>query len=226
MKMKTIRSSILCFVVLLLLAPLLRAQDLSKYRHFTIGMSLTRVLERTDKKMADVKVLHGRPVLMQEVTWWPPNISGASFQADTVEQILFSFYNGELYKISLTYDRASTEGLTALDMMNAISANYGQATNVVPEVDSAKIDSYDAKQKLVATWEDSQYSFNLVRSSFTDGFGLVIYSKRANAEAELAIAEAVKLDKQEGPQREAERQKKETKDLEAVRQKNRKSFRP
>jgi hypothetical protein len=226
MKMKTIRSSILCFVVLLLLAPLLRAQDLSKYRHFTIGMSLTRVLERTDKKMADVKVLHGRPVLMQEVTWWPPNISGASFQADTVEQILFSFYNGELYKISLTYDRASTEGLTALDMMNAISANYGQATNVVPEVDSAKIDSYDVKQKLVATWEDSQYSFNLVRSSFTDGFGLVIYSKRANAEAELAIAEAVKLDKQEGPQREAERQKKETKDLEAVRQKNRKIFRP
>jgi hypothetical protein len=226
MKMKTIRSSILCLVVLLLLAPLLRAQDLSKYRHFTIGMSLTRVLERTDKKMADVKVLHGRPVLMQEVTWWPPNISGASFQADTVEQILFSFYNGELYKISLTYDRASTEGLTALDMMNAISANYGQATNVVPEVESAKIDSYDVKQKLVATWEDSQYSFNLVRSSFTDGFGLVIYSKRANAEAELAIAEAVKLDKQEGPQREAERQKKETKDLEAVRQKNRKIFRP
>jgi hypothetical protein len=226
MKMKTMRTSILCLAVLLLLAPLLRAQDLSKYRHFTLGMSLTRVLNRTDQKMTDVKVIHGRPALIQELTWWPPDVPGASFKADTVEQILFSFYNGELYKISLTYDRASTEGLTALDMMNAISANYGQATNVVPEVESAKIDSYDVKQKLVATWEDSQYSFNLVRSSFTDGFGLVIYSKRANAEAELAIAEAVKLDKQEGPQREAERQKKETKDLEAVRQKNRKIFRP
>jgi hypothetical protein len=58
MKMKTLRSSILCFVVLLLTAPLLRAQDLSKYRHFTLGMSLTRVLERTDQKMADVKVIH------------------------------------------------------------------------------------------------------------------------------------------------------------------------
>lgn len=224
--MKTIRSSILCLVVLLLLAPLLRAQDLSKYRHFTLGMSVTRLLERTGQKMADVNLIHGRPAVIQEVTWWPPNLPGASFQADTVEQILFSFYNGELYKISLTYDRASTEGLTALDMMKAISANYGQATNVVPDVDSAKIDSYEAKQKLVATWEDSQYSFNLVRSSFTDGFGLVIYSKRANAEAELAIAEAVKLDKQEGPQREAERQKKQTDDLEATRQKNRKIFHP
>ena len=224
--MKTMRSSILYLAVLLLLAPLLRAQDLSKYRHFTLGMSMTRVLERTDQKMADVKVIHSRPALIQELTWWPPNLPGASFQADTVEQILFSFYNGELYKISLTYDRSSIEGLTAPDMMNAISANYGPATNVVPEVDSAKMDSYDVKQRLVATWEDSQYSFNLVRSSFTNGFGIVIYLKRANAEAELAIAESAKLDKQEGPQREAERQKKQTDDLEATRQKNQKSFRP
>ena len=224
--MKMMRSSVLCLAALFLLAPLLRAQDLSKYRHFTIGMSLTRALERIDQKMVDVKVLHGRPALIQELIWWPPNLPGTSFQADNVEQILFSFYNGELYKISLTYDRASTEGLTALDMMNAISANYGQTTNVVPEADSAKIDSFDTKQKLVATWEDSKYSFNLIRSSFTDGFGLVIYAKRANAEAELAIAEAVKLDKQEGPQREAERQKKQTDDLEATRQKNQKSFRP
>jgi hypothetical protein len=224
--MKTIRSSILCFVVLLLAAPLLRAQDLSKYRHFALGMSLTRVLNRTERQMADVKVIHGRPALIQELTWWPPNLAGASFQADTVEQMLFSFQNGELYKISVTYDRTSTEGLTPEDMVKSISAKYGPATNVVLEIDSAKIDSYDAKQKLVATWEDSQYSFNLVRSSFSDVLGLVIYSKRANGEAELAIAEALKLDKQEGPQREAERQKKQTDDLEATRQKNRKIFRP
>jgi len=32
--------------------------------------------------------------------------------------------------------------------------------------------------------------------------GLVVFSKRANAQAELAIAEAVKLDEQEGPKRE------------------------
>ena len=224
--MKTMLSSILCFVVLLLAAPLLRAQDLSKYRHFTIGMSLTSALERADQKMADVKVIHGRPALIQELTWWPPNLPGASFQSDTVEQILLSFYNGQLYKISVTYDRASTEGLTAEDMVKSIAAKYGPATNVVLEIDSAKNDRYDVRQKPVATWEDAQYSFNLVRSSFGDIFGLLIYSKRLNAEAELAIAEAVKLDKQEGPKREAERQKKQSDDLEATRQKNRKTFRP
>ncbi|HTF23086.1 MAG TPA: hypothetical protein VK937_04115 [Candidatus Limnocylindria bacterium] len=224
--MKTIRCSILCFVVLLLTAPLLRAQDLSKYRHFTLGMSLTRVLERTDQKMADVKVIHGRPALIQEVTWWPPNIPGSSYRSDTVEQILFSFYNAELYKISVTYDRTSTEGLTAADMVKSISAKYGPATSVKPEVDSATNERYDMRQKPVATWGDSQYSFNLVRSSFSGSFELLIYSKRLNAEAEVALAEAVRLEGQEEPQREAERQKKQIGDLEATRQKNQKSFRP
>jgi hypothetical protein len=65
-----------------------------------------------------------------------------------------------------------------------------------------------------------------VRSSFTDHLGLVIYSKLVNAQAELATAEAVKLEQQEGPQREADRQKKQTDDLEVARQKNRKIFRP
>jgi len=225
MKMKTMRCSILCFVVLLLTAPLLRGQDLSKYRHFTFGMSLTRVLERTDQKMADVKVIHGRPALIQELSWWPPNLPGTSFRSDTVEQILFSFYNAELYKISVTYDRTSTEGLTAEDMVKSISAKYGPATSVKPEVDSATNERYDMRQKPVATWEDSQYSFNLVRSSSSGSFELLIYSKRLNAEAEVALAEAVKLEKQEEPQREAERQKKQTGDLEATRQKNQKSFR-
>jgi hypothetical protein len=226
MKMKTIRSSILCFVVLLLWAPLLRAQDLSKYRHFTLGMSLTKVLERTGQKIDDVKLVHGRPALVQEVNWWPPSLPGTSYQSDTVEQILFSFYNGELYKMSVTYDQSSTEGVTKADMVKSISAKYGPATIVAVEIDSAKSDRYDVTQKPVASWEDAQYSFNLVRSSFTDHLGLIIYSKRVNAEAELAIAEAVKLDEQEVPLREAERQKKQTDDLEAARQKNRKIFRP
>jgi len=226
MKMKTMRSSILCLVVLLLTAPLLRAQDLSKYRHFTLGMSLTKVLERTGQKMADVKLIHSRPALVQEIGWWPPSVPGVSFQSDTVEQILFSFYNGELYKISVTYDRTSTEGLTAEDMVKSISAKYGPATNAAVEIDPAKNDGYVVRQKPVASWEDAQYSFNLARSSSTDHLGLIIYSKRVNAEAELAIAEAVKLEEQEGPNREAERQKKQTDDLEVARQKNRKIFRP
>jgi hypothetical protein len=53
-----------------------------------------------------------------------------------------------------------------------------------------------------------------------------MFSKRLNVQADAAIAKSIKLEGQEDPQKEIDRQKKETDDLEAARQKNRKMFRP
>jgi hypothetical protein len=82
------------------------------------------------------------------------------------------------------------------------------------------------KQKSLASWEDSQFFVGLVRSSFIEGFGLVIYSKAVNTEVELASAQAVKLEEEERPEKEANQRKKEADDLEETREKNQKSFRP
>jgi len=223
--MKTMRTSLFCCFAVLIAAPMLHAQELSKYRTFSLGTSLASVLKHTDQKPADVRLIHARPAMSQELTWWPSPV-GTSFRFDAIEQILFSFNNGELYKISVIYDRGATEGLTATDMMKALSLKYGPVTNVALEIDVTPNDHYDSSGKAIASWEDSEYSVNLVRSTFTDVFGLVIYSKRANAEADIAAAQAVILEKQEGPKREAARQQKETDDLEVARQKNRKVFQP
>jgi hypothetical protein len=106
----------------------------------------------------------------------------------SVDQILFSFSNSELYKISVTYDQSSTEGLTTADMVKSISAKYGPATSVASEIDPVMNALYNMNQGALASWQDSQYSFDLVRTPLSNHFGLVIYSKRVNAEAELAIA--------------------------------------
>jgi hypothetical protein len=224
--MKTVRNSVLCLGLFLLASPILRAQDFSKYRGFSLGSSMATMLKQTDRKPTDVKVIHARPTLIQELTWWPPAVPGASYRADSVEQMLFSFCNGELYKISVNYDTASTQGLTTSDMVKSISEKYGPATVLETAPDSALTDRYSNSEKTVASWEDSQYFFNLVRSAFTNHFGLIIFSKKVNAEAELAIADAVTLEKQEKPQRDADLKKKEADDLEAERLKNQKTFRP
>jgi len=224
--MNKLSRSFLILGALLLTATSIRAQDYSNYRDFSIGASLATVLKQTNQKLADVNVAHAGPSPIQEVTWWPPNLRGTSFRSDSVEQILFSFHDGKLYKMSVTYDQGSTEGLTSADMVKSISAKYGPASTVAPVVDPASKDTYDAKGRLVASWEDAHYSFNLVRSSFTDRFGLIIYSKQANAEAELAIAEALLLAKQNGPRIAAELEKKQSDDLEVAREKNQKTFRP
>ncbi len=224
--MKTIRSLFYCLGAFLLLAPILRAQDLSKYRGFSLGTNLANVLKLSDQKLGDVKTIHTQPMLLQELTWWPAGSSGTASRNESVEQILFSFSNGDLYKISVTYEHASTEGLTAEDMVKSISAKNGPPTSVDLEIDPGANARYNITQKPFASWQDSQYSFELVRSSLTDRFGLVIYSRRVNADVELATAEAVKLEEQERPEKEADQRKKEADELEAVRLKNQKTFHP
>jgi hypothetical protein len=226
--MKRIRWSILCFVALLAWAPVLDAQtaDLSKYRDFSIGTSVSVVLSRTGQKPDDVTALSERPALIQQLTWWPGTLPGTPMHKDAVEHIVFNFFNNALYKISVTYERKATEGLTANDMIESLSAKYGSPANVTPQTSQNPNDGYAARREPVASWEDAQYAFSLVRSTFSDDFELVVISKRLNAEAETATAEAAKLDEQERPQKDAERERKETTDLELARQKNQKSFRP
>jgi hypothetical protein len=110
--------------------------------------------------------------------------------------------------------------------VKSISAKYGPATSIALEIDSAGNEQYELRQKPIASWEDAQNSFNLVRSPFSDAFQLVIYSKRVNAEADAALAQTVKVDELEAPQKAIERQKKEADAVELTRQKNQKSFRP
>ena len=226
MRPQTFRSTTLCLVVMLLVAPLLRAQDLSKYCSFSFGMSPAAVLKQTDMKMADVKTLHSQPALIQELTWWLPMLPGNSYQADSVREILFTFCNGQLYRISATYDRSAIEGLTTEDLVNSITVKYGPPIKPSTEIAAAKPGPSGPEDKVVAHWEDAQYSLTLHRSYLANGFTLVMYSLQANTAANEAIADAVKLEEQQGPQKEAERQKKEVDELAMARQKNLQSFRP
>jgi hypothetical protein len=226
MKMKAMLSLFLGLVSLMAVAPPLLAQDLSKYREFALGMNLTTVLKLTNQRLSEVNRTPGVSPILQELTWWPPSASGGPYRSDSVEQILFSFYGGALYKITVTYDQSSTEGLTAEDMVKSITEKYGPPTMVFQE-GGANENNYSAtREKPVANWEDAQRSLNLVRSAFTNRFGIIIYTKRVNAEVDLAIKEGAIREQQEGPMREAARQKKQTDDLEVARQKNQKTFRP
>jgi hypothetical protein len=79
---------------------------------------------------------------------------------------------------------------------------------------------------VIARWEDSKYSLNLFRSSSSDTFALVMFAKQLDAQAGISIAESVRLEQVEAPQKEAARVKKEADDLEGERQKNIKTLRP
>jgi hypothetical protein len=85
--------------------------------------------------------------------------------------------------------------------------------------------SYKASEKVIARWEDSQYSLNLFRS-YVNTFAVVMFAKDVDAQAASSIAESVKVEEREAPQKEAARVKKTADDVEIERQKNIKTLRP
>ena len=55
--MKAVRDTVICLGVMLLYVPLLSAQDLSKYRNFSLGGSLAEVSKQIDKRAGDAAVI-------------------------------------------------------------------------------------------------------------------------------------------------------------------------
>src|SRR5579863_6863273 len=79
-----------------------QAPDLSRYREFRLGMTLPEVVKLTDLGTSDTTILHERPVLIQEVNWRLPSTLDSSAAADPVESIVFNFYGGELFSMSIS----------------------------------------------------------------------------------------------------------------------------
>src|SRR3990172_13072544 len=107
----------------------------------------------------EARVVHQRPELIQERMWLPP--LGSSRQGDSARKVLFNCYNGQLFRIVVNYDRDRTEGLTAEDMVEALSAKYGLATLPSTEIGPSLFRVSNDGDKPLASWEDSQYSVNL-----------------------------------------------------------------
>jgi hypothetical protein len=201
------------------------------YRGFQLGMSLPVVAKLADMEPSEARVIHQRPAVIQELDWRPSHPLDSPPPADSVQEALLSFYNGELFQMVVNYDRYKTEGLTDADMIDTISAQYGTASRPEAKVILfSTFQVYDDHEKVIARWEDSQYSFNLFRSSYQPTFGMLIFSKRLDLLAQVAIGEAIRLDEQDAPQREIELQKKQDEasraEQEKARLENKLNFRP
>ena len=169
---------------------------------------------------------------MQDLLWRRPySTSGATaVSPDPVQQIVFSFYNDQLFRLVIDYDRDRTEGMTDADMMDAISSTYGSTSK--PVLRSRVTSSHVAEESgtRVARWGDADYSAVLYRASYGAGFRMIVTSLRLDTLARTAEAQARRLDELDAPKREIARQKKAADDTRASQEKarlaNKAGFRP
>lgn len=222
---RTVSTSLL---VLAMIPAAARAADLSRYRDFQLGTDLPTVARQVGASASQAKTIHRRPALIQELQWRPQPL-GPSSKTEAAQEVVFSFYNGELFQISINYDRHETEGLTTGDMIEAISATYGIAGKPTAPANAVPA-GFGDPEEAVAHWQDPQYSFDLIRFAYGPSFRLIGVLKRLEAPVQSAIAEAKRLDDQEAPQRDAARiaDAKETEmaRLEKARLVNKPKFRP
>ena len=198
--------------IVLLSAWAVAAADLGTYREFRLGASTAAVIARSSgAAQRDVKTLHERPALLQELSWRPPytstRIPGAD--RDSISTIGFSFIDDQLFRMAIDYDKSRTEGLTKEDMITSLSEVYGpRSTRPAPAIARPAYESLDTPIVL-ARWAEGDTTMTLHQSAYGGGFGLVITSVRLEALARKAQATSVTMDAREAPAREAARAKAE-----------------
>jgi len=200
--------------------------ELSLYRGLRFDMSVSAVAQRCSIS-PEPRTVDRRPELIQELMWMPPRVEGTA--GDSVQKVLFTFYNDRLARIAVSYERSRTEGLTAEDLIEAISATYG-GTALSAVGTAASSSSGNVDDRILARWDDADTSITLFRSKYLSTFGLVLLSKHLDALTTIAHAEAILLDEREAPARESARQEKRSDDdrvkEEAVRRVNKAAFKP
>ncbi|MGH9253130.1 MAG: hypothetical protein ACRD3C_01015 [Vicinamibacterales bacterium] len=184
------------------------AQDLSRYRDVAFGSSVSSVVALTGTNAGAVKVVHERPALIQEIAWRPQYVLGRpAGRIEAVQVITLRFYDDQLFSVTVVYDARLVEGLTNLDIIDAVSAVYGPAalTAAASKGPALPLAGTINSSTALARWQNADHEFTLMREVYPATFRLIGVSRRLEAVARAAEAEAARLDKQEAPQREAER---------------------
>ena len=215
--------SVFCVIVALCTAS---AAELSRYREFDLGSSVEAVTAVTRTAERDLKTLHSRPALLQEVAWQPRYMSGAPVaDRGSINEIVFSFVDDRLFRMTVAYDRSRTSGLTNADMIAALTDVYGAATSPTRASADAALGI-----TVLAEWQQADAGVVLRRSQYNEAFSLVITSLPLEAIARKAQTTALMLDVREAPAREAELARKRADEQhqaeEQARTANKKVFKP
>jgi len=207
----------------------LEAQSLSQYRNFELKSNLASVSALASVQSSAAKMIHQRPAVLQELEYRPSRWVSGSITASTdpVEQMLFSFYNDQLFRIVVGYGRSQTMGMTAADMIGAITAVYGTPLPRAARP-ASRMDTQSGTP--LARWGNSEHTVVLYQTSAYAEYRLVVTDVGLDGLARKAETLAVQLDDQEAPAMEIARQKKERDDSRAAAEKaraaNKEVFRP
>jgi len=199
---------------------------LSHYRGVSLGDSVQVVVDHLRLVAADVKVVHERPTLVQEVTWGPSRVT--SIEPDPLAEMILTFSAGRLARIAVSYDRERTQGMTNEDLQEAMGSVYGVSMLIATPLQTTSTPS--AERQTIGRWEDAETLLLLWREQYPNRVGLTITSLAGDQALQQAIAEGARVDAAEAPARDLPRRIDEAAAIQAraekIRQDNKAKFKP
>jgi hypothetical protein len=204
--------------------------EFSRYREFELGASVATVTAVT-QNAARVRTVHSRPALLQQLEWRPRYMAGASQpDRDSIGEVVFSFVDDQLFKMSIAYAQDRTSKLTDQDMVGSLTAVYGAPSSPSPRTRTTSSAVVLDAPVVIAEWRHADTTVVLQRQEYSESFFLVITSLPLDIIARQAQATAVAMDQREAPAREAALLKKRADDekaaAETTRSANKKAFQP
>lgn len=188
--------------IVLLSTPLHGDGRWSRYRGVTLGDSVATSVARLAIVEPTIKVLYERPSLVQELTWRPQRfISGVVVTSDPLGELVLTFIDGRLVRMTATYDRDRTEGLSDADLIELLGTTYGLA-----RLDSRPTGLVRADpRRTIGSWGDDEALVRLWSEEHPRRVGLTITSS-GDIALQTALANGRIAEREAAPQRELARQ--------------------
>ena len=129
--------------------------------------SLSSVAQAANMGPSDARVIHRRPALIQELDWRPQYQPPTTRIAmDPVLDVALTFYNDQLFRITITYDQSRTDGMTNADVIEAVSATYSLAAMPAARASPRSSQSSRNDAITIARWANGDRTRTLSEACF------------------------------------------------------------
>ena len=182
------------------------AQGRQHYRTYAMGDSLQAISRQIGLPIIDATSTPAVSEAVQELRWHARHVRvGTVSSGDPVDRLVFNFYEHRLFRIVIDYAPDRTEGMTAADMVAAVSELYGTPRRRTLASSDDDFGPSRPTETVVAQWIRGDQSVALLAIQGQTAFRLIVVSSALQTLARASGAREAPADRPVWPSIEAAR---------------------
>jgi hypothetical protein len=176
-------------------ASLLGAQGRPYYRTYQMGADVLTISRQLGVPSPATPLTLPALGALEELRWRSQYVRrGVAPSSDPVAQLVFSFFENQLFRIVIDYGSDRTEGMTEADVVAAVSRIYGAPAKRTHPPSPVGLRPQRPADSVVAQWTDGGYQVALLAVQDQTAFRMIVTSTPLEALARAAGAHEAPAD--------------------------------